>query len=145
MILTWAVNITLPNSLKTLLHSCAVLKTGYSVVYFYILKLVTNYNLLTGPFYCLRLGEIQWKDVNLLQKQVLIAVNLQTSFLTPPFGFALFYLRGVAPNEVKTSQIYTGVIPFIVIQLTGLSLFWVFPSIVTWLPEVIFGYLLRFK
>ncbi len=70
---------------------------------------------------------------------VMIAVNLQTSFLTPPFGFALFYLRGVAPNEVKTSQIYQGVIPFIIIQLIGLSLFWIFPSIVTWLPKLIFG------
>jgi tripartite ATP-independent transporter DctM subunit len=70
---------------------------------------------------------------------VMIAVNLQTSFLTPPFGFALFYLRGVAPNEVKTSQIYQGVMPFIVIQLIGLSLFWIFPDIVTWLPKLIFG------
>jgi tripartite ATP-independent transporter DctM subunit len=70
---------------------------------------------------------------------VMIAVNLQTSFLTPPFGFALFYLRGVAPTEVKTTQIYQGVMPFIVIQLIGLSLFWIFPSIVTWLPKLIFG------
>ena len=70
---------------------------------------------------------------------VMIAVNLQTSFLTPPFGFALFYLRGVAPTEVKTTQIYQGVMPFIVIQLFGLSLFWIFPSIVTWLPKLIFG------
>ena len=70
---------------------------------------------------------------------VMIAVNLQTSFLTPPFGFALFYLRGVAPNEVKTSQIYQGVMPFIIIQLIGLSLFWIFPDIVTWLPKLIFG------
>ena len=70
---------------------------------------------------------------------VMIAVNLQTSFLTPPFGFALFYLRGVVPNEVKTSHIYQGVIPFIMIQLIGLSLFWTFPGIVTWLPKLIFG------
>ncbi len=70
---------------------------------------------------------------------VMIGVNLQTSFLTPPFGFALFYLRGVAPNEVKTSQIYQGVMPFIGIQLVGLSLFWAYPGIVTWLPTFIFG------
>jgi tripartite ATP-independent transporter DctM subunit len=70
---------------------------------------------------------------------VMIAVNLQTSFLTPPFGFALFYLRGVVPNEVKTSHIYQGVMPFIIIQLIGLSLFWTFPGIVTWLPKLIFG------
>jgi len=70
---------------------------------------------------------------------VMIGVNLQTSFLTPPFGFALFYLRGVAPNEVKTKEIYNGVIPFIGIQLIGLCLFWVYPDLVTWLPKVIFG------
>ena len=70
---------------------------------------------------------------------VMIGVNLQTSFLTPPFGFALFYLRGVAPNEVKTKEIYRGVIPFIGIQLIGLCLFWVYHDVVTWLPKLIFG------
>ena len=69
---------------------------------------------------------------------VMIGVNLQTSFLTPPFGFALFYLRGVAPPEVRTSEIYRGVLPFIGIQLIGLALFWAFPEIVTWLPGLIF-------
>ena len=62
---------------------------------------------------------------------VMIGVNLQTSFLTPPFGFALFYLRGVAPPEIKTSQIYRGAIPFIVIQLIGLLLIVLFPGLVT--------------
>ena len=70
---------------------------------------------------------------------ILISLNLQTSFLTPPFGFSLFYLRGVAPENVATAQIYKGVIPFIAIQLLGLSLFWTFPNLVTWLPKVIFG------
>lgn len=69
---------------------------------------------------------------------VMIGVNLQTSFLTPPFGFALFYLRGVAPPEVKTIDIYRGVLPFIAIQVIALALFWAFPQIVTWLPSVIF-------
>ncbi len=69
---------------------------------------------------------------------VMIGVNLQTSFLTPPFGFALFYLRGVAPPEVRTSDIYRGVMPFIGIQLFALALFWVFPEIVTWLPQQLF-------
>jgi len=65
---------------------------------------------------------------------VMIAVNMQTSFLTPPFGFALFYLRGVAPPEIQTSQIYRGVVPFIVIQLIGLLLIILYPGIVTvWL------------
>lgn len=62
---------------------------------------------------------------------VLIAMNLQTSFLTPPFGFSLFYLRGVAPPEVRTSQIYRGAVPFICIQLIGLAVVWLCPGIVT--------------
>lgn len=65
---------------------------------------------------------------------IMIAVNLQTSFLTPPFGFALFYLRGVAPASVKTSDIYRGVIPYIAIQLLLLALMSIWPSLVTWLP-----------
>jgi tripartite ATP-independent transporter DctM subunit len=62
---------------------------------------------------------------------VLLAMNLQTSFLTPPFGFSLFYLRGVAPPEVTTGAIYRGVVPFIGVQLIGLALVWTFPEIVT--------------
>lgn len=65
---------------------------------------------------------------------IMIAVNLQTSFLTPPFGFALFYLRGVAPKEVRTSAIYRGAIPFIVIQLCLLLVLVLWPQLVTWLP-----------
>ncbi len=65
---------------------------------------------------------------------IMIALNLQTSFLTPPFGFALFYLRGVAPESVATSDIYRGVIPFICIQLFVLSLLAVWPALATWLP-----------
>ena len=70
---------------------------------------------------------------------IMIAVNLQTSFLTPPFGFALFYLRGVAPSTVRTRDIYLGVLPFIGIQIFAISLFWYYPAIVTWLPRLIFG------
>ena len=70
---------------------------------------------------------------------VMIAINLQTSFLTPPFGFALFYLRGVAPPSVTTQQIYRGVIPFVVIQLGALLLLALFPGLVTWLPGRIYG------
>lgn len=66
---------------------------------------------------------------------IMIAVNLQTSFLTPPFGFALFYLRGVAPASIKTSEIYRGVIPFIILQLLLLCAMAVWPGLVTWLPE----------
>ena len=70
---------------------------------------------------------------------VMIAINLQTSFLTPPFGFALFYLRGVAPPSVTTQQIYRGVIPFVLIQLGALMLLALFPGLVTWLPGQIYG------
>ena len=68
---------------------------------------------------------------------IMIAVNLQTSFLTPPFGFALFYLRGVAPKEVTTGHIYRGIIPFVGIQVLGLAILWFFPGIVTLLPDLI--------
>ncbi|MCK5639780.1 MAG: TRAP transporter large permease subunit [Gammaproteobacteria bacterium] len=70
---------------------------------------------------------------------IMIAINLQTSFLTPPFGFALFYLRGVAPAEVSTMAIYRGVAPFIVIQLIALGALALWPGLATWLPSVIYG------
>ncbi|MCW8964924.1 MAG: TRAP transporter large permease subunit [Gammaproteobacteria bacterium] len=70
---------------------------------------------------------------------VMIAINLQTSFLTPPFGFSLFYLRGVAPVEITTGQIYKGVIPFIVIQLLALIALSFWPGLATWLPDTIYG------
>lgn len=70
---------------------------------------------------------------------VMVAVNLQTSFLTPPFGFALFYLRGVAPDGITTRQIYEGAIPFVGLQLLVIGLLVAFPNLVTWLPAVIYG------
>jgi TRAP-type mannitol/chloroaromatic compound transport system permease large subunit len=69
---------------------------------------------------------------------LLVAVTLQTSFLTPPVGFALFYLKGVCPPEVKLVEIYRGVVPFIVLQLIALVLVFVFPALVTWLPAQAF-------
>ena len=74
-------------------------------------------------------------DVDMVWFGVMIGMNLQTSFLTPPFGFALFYLRGVTPPEVKTTEIYRGALPFIVIQLIGLLLIILFPQLVTGLLE----------
>lgn len=68
---------------------------------------------------------------------IMVAVNLQTSFLTPPFGFALFYLRGVAPKEVTTGHIYRGILPFVLIQVAGLGILWFFPSIVTIVPALL--------
>ncbi len=69
---------------------------------------------------------------------VMMAVNLQTSFLTPPFGFSLFYLRGVAPPSIRTVDIYRGVIPFVCIQLLMLVVLWFFPILATWLPHAIY-------
>ncbi len=74
--------------------------------------------------------------IDLLWFAVLIGVNLQTSFLTPPFGFSLFYLKGVAPPEVQTMQIYRGIVPFVVLQVIGLILVILFPQISLWLPTV---------
>ncbi|SFC32829.1 TRAP transporter, DctM subunit [Marinospirillum celere] len=70
---------------------------------------------------------------------VMVAVNLQTSFLTPPFGFSLFYLRGVAPSSVSTRMIYEGVLPFVFLQLFAIGMLIAFPEIVTWLPNVLYG------
>ncbi|MHA3979873.1 TRAP transporter large permease [Halovulum sp. GXIMD14794] len=78
-------------------------------------------------------------DIDPVWLGVLVGVNLQTSFLTPPFGFALFYLRGVAPNSVKTGDIYRGVLPFVVLQIIGIAILFIFPQIVTWLPKVAAG------
>lgn len=77
-------------------------------------------------------------DISPVWLGVMLAVNLQTSFLTPPFGWALFYIRGVAPPTIKTSDIYRGVIPFVVLQLVGLCILWRFPEISTWLPSMMF-------
>lgn len=69
---------------------------------------------------------------------IILAINLQTSFLTPPFGFSLFYLRGAAPPEITTGHIYRGVIPFIGLQAIGVALVWFWPSLATWLPAAMF-------
>ena len=78
-------------------------------------------------------------DISPVWLGVMMAMNLQTSFLTPPFGFALFYLRGVAPREVRTIHIYKGVLPFVAIQLIGLGVLAAFPGLATWLPKLVFG------
>ena len=78
-------------------------------------------------------------DVDPVWLGVIIAVNLQTSFLTPPFGFSLIYLRSVAPPSVKTMQMYRGAVPFVVLQIVALGVLIVFPELVTWLPRMIYG------
>ena len=76
-------------------------------------------------------------DINAVWLGVMMAMNLQTSFLTPPFGWALFYMRGVAPGHIKTTDIYRGVVPFVIIQLFALGILWAYPDLATWLPKMI--------
>ncbi|MGM0583563.1 MAG: TRAP transporter large permease [Pseudomonadota bacterium] len=76
-------------------------------------------------------------DVSPVWLGVLVGVNLQTSFLTPPFGFALFYLRGVAPSSLRTSAIYWGVLPFVFLQIVAMAILFLFPELVTWLPSLL--------
>ena len=76
--------------------------------------------------------------INPLWLCILIAINFQTSFLTPPFGFALFYLKSVCPPEVTTADIYRGIVPFVIIQLIGLTMVIFFPKMATWLPSILF-------
>ncbi len=82
---------------------------------------------------------VQALEFNLIWFTILFAVCLQTSFLTPPVGFALFYIKGVCPPDIKVTDIYRGVAPFIVLQLIGLGFIYYFPSIATWLPSVAYG------
>lgn len=77
-------------------------------------------------------------DVDPVWLGVMMGLNLQTSFLTPPFGWALFYMRGVAPPSIKTTEIYRGVMPFVGIQIFMIALLWIFPEIATWLPDQLF-------
>ena len=76
-------------------------------------------------------------QVDMVWLATLICVNLQTSFLTPPFGWALFFLRGVAPPEITTGDIYRGIVPFVAMQLLALVLVFTFPGLATWLPKAI--------
>jgi tripartite ATP-independent transporter DctM subunit len=78
-------------------------------------------------------------DPSIVWFAILVAVTLQTSFLTPPVGFALFYLKGVCPPEITLGHIYRGVIPFVLLQLTGLAIVFAFPKLVTWLPAVAYA------
>ncbi len=79
-------------------------------------------------------GHVPWPELTIPWFAVLVAVNLQTSFLTPPFGFALFYMKGVAPEGVKMQHIYAGIVPFVLLQILGLALVMAWPEIALWLP-----------
>ncbi len=78
-------------------------------------------------------------DIDPVWLGVMIGINLQTSFMTPPFGWSLFYIRGVAPEAIKTADIYRGVIPFVILQLIALCIVAYFPALATWLPDYLFG------
>ena len=84
-------------------------------------------------------GFDQVRDPAVVWFAILVAVTLQTSFLTPPVGFALFYLKGVCPPEVTLGHIYKGVVPFVLLQLLGLAIVFYFPALTTWLPAVAYG------
>lgn len=77
--------------------------------------------------------------IDLIWIGILLAVNLQTSFLTPPFGFSLFYLKGVAPSYISTAQLYRGIVPFVIVQILVLSMLIAFPETVSWLPDLMRG------
>ena len=78
-------------------------------------------------------------DIDPVWLAILIGINLQTSYLTPPFGFSLFYLRGVAPPGLTTGDIYRGIVPFVAIQALCIAALWLFPPLATWLPKVLYG------
>jgi TRAP-type mannitol/chloroaromatic compound transport system permease large subunit len=76
-------------------------------------------------------------EFSLVWIAILIAMNLQTSFLTPPFGWSLIFMKGVAPPDIRTSEIYRGAVPFVIIQLVALGLLILFPGIALWLPAAV--------
>ena len=76
--------------------------------------------------------------VNPVWLGVMIGVNLQTAFLTPPVGFALFYMRAVAPASITTGAIYKGIIPFVILQVAAIAILWMAPELATWLPKQVF-------
>ncbi|MEL6873704.1 MAG: TRAP transporter large permease subunit, partial [Pseudomonadota bacterium] len=104
-----------------------------------VLPVFTPIVMQLAPEFATHVGVAEGTPIKTVQLQVLywfailVAINLQTSFLTPPFGFALFYMKGVAPPEVKMQDIYSG-IPFVILQLIGLSLVVYYPQIALWLP-----------
>jgi TRAP-type mannitol/chloroaromatic compound transport system permease large subunit len=85
-------------------------------------------------------GPVLFKmDVDPVWFAILVGINLQTSYLTPPFGFSLVFLKGVAPPEVTTGDIYRGIVPYVAIQVVCLAIVWAYPPLATWLPKAIYG------
>ncbi len=121
---------TLPGGLFTalLIVMIAIFFLGFFLDYIEIIFVIVP---LVGPILIANGADPLWLGI-------LISLNLQTSFLTPPFGFSLFFLRGVAPNEIQTRNMYKGVMPFIGIQVLAIIIVALFPSIATWLPNLMF-------
>ncbi len=121
---------SLPGGLFTalLIVMVAIFILGFFLDYIEIIFVIVP---LVGPILIANGADPLWLGI-------LISLNLQTSFLTPPFGFSLFFLRGVAPKEIQTKNIYRGVIPFIGIQVLAIFIVALFPSIATWLPNLMF-------
>ena len=121
---------SLPGGLFTalLIVMIAIFFLGFFLDYIEIIFVIVP---LVGPILIANGADPLWLGI-------LISLNLQTSFLTPPFGFSLFFLRGVAPNEIQTKNMYKGVMPFIGIQVLAIIIVALFPSIATWLPNLMF-------
>ena len=121
---------SLPGGLFTalLIVMVAIFFLGFFLDYIEIIFVIVP---LVGPILIANGADPLWLGI-------LISLNLQTSFLTPPFGFSLFFLRGVAPNEIQTRNMYKGVMPFIGIQVLAIIIVALFPSIATWLPNLMF-------
>ena len=121
---------SLPGGLFTalLIVMIAIFFLGFFLDYIEIIFVIVP---LVGPILIANGADPLWLGI-------LISLNLQTSFLTPPFGFSLFFLRGVAPNEIQTRNMYKGVMPFIGIQVLAIIIVALFPSIATWLPNLMF-------
>ena len=121
---------SLPGGLFTalLIVMIAIFFLGFFLDYIEIIFVIVP---LVGPILIANGADPLWLGI-------LISLNLQTSFLTPPFGFSLFFLRGVAPNEIQTRNMYKGVMPFIGIQVLAIIIVALFPSIATWLPHLMF-------
>ena len=121
---------SLPGGLFTalLIVMVAIFILGFFLDYIEIIFVIVP---LVGPILIANGADPLWLGI-------LISLNLQTSFLTPPFGFSLFFLRGVAPKEIQTRNIYRGVMPYIGIQVLAIIIVAMFPSIATWLPNLMF-------
>ncbi len=120
----------LPGGMYTglLIVMIAIFLLGFFLDYIEIIFVIVP---LVGPILIANGADPLWLGI-------LISLNLQTSFLTPPFGFSLFFLRGVAPKEIQTRNIYKGVVPFIGIQVLAIMVVGFFPGIATWLPNLMF-------